>query len=190
MTDSAWKTLRATLVDRYDELLGRLARTLGSRDQAENALHDTWLRLAREGRADPGEVRNPRGYLLRMALNAAASARRSEPRWLTYEERIAFLDAMDDGPSPEEVALARSDLEAVRNAMAQMPPRRRAIFEAAWLDQRAQKDIAAEHDLSVRMVQIELKHAMQHILDRIARPTVVDFASGARNASGSTRGES
>ncbi len=189
MTESAWKTLRNTLIERYDDLAKRLARTLGSRDRAENALHDTWLRLGRENQAELGEIRNPRGYLLRMALNVAETARRSEPKWLTYGERVAFLNAMDDRPGPEDIALNRSQLCLVERAILDLPSRRRAIFEAAWLDQRAQKDIAAEHDLSVRMVQIELKQAMQHILDRVARSNVVDFASDARNASTPQKGE-
>jgi len=187
--DIGRKTLRATLLERYDELTMRLAQALGSRDSAENALQDTYLRLMREDLAELGEIHNPRNYLFRMALNIASSNRRNEPRWLSYAESEAFLDTLDDQPDPERVAVGRSELAFVQKALDELPPRRRAIFEAAWIDERPQKDIAARHDLSVRMVQIELKQAMEHVADRLARSNILDFVSGSRNASISREGE-
>jgi RNA polymerase sigma factor (sigma-70 family) len=189
MTDAAWKTLRSTLIERYEELTARLARALGSRDSAENALHDTYLRLVRENLGELGEIRSPRNYIFRMALNVAATNRRGEPRWLTYRESEAFLDALDDRPGPERLSAGMSDFAFVQKALDDLPQRRRAIFKAAWIDELPQKDIAARHDLSVRMVQIELKQAMEHVIDRLTKANILDFASGPQKASITREGE-
>jgi len=172
-----------TLVERYEELIARLARALGSRETAENALHDTYLRLARDATGDLGEIHNPRSYLFRMALNAATSNRRSEPHWLSYQEGEAFLDALDDRPDPERVSAAASELALVARILGEMPVRRRAIFEAAWIDELPQKEIASRHALSVRMVQIEIKQAMEHVIDRLTKMKALDFVSGLQATS-------
>jgi RNA polymerase sigma factor (sigma-70 family) len=189
MADAGWKTLRSTLIERYDELTQRLCRALGSQASAENALHDTYLRLVRENLAELGEIRNPRNYLFRMALNVATSNRRREPQWLTYAESDAFLETLDDRPDPEQVAAGRSELALVQKFLGELPPRRRAIFEAAWIDELPQKEIAARHDLSVRMVQIELKQAMDHIAERLGRSEAADFVSAPGKASIGREGE-
>jgi RNA polymerase sigma factor (sigma-70 family) len=181
MPDSTWKTLRAMLVERYDELSMSLSRHLGSKDLAEEALQDTFLRLARGG--DVAPVRNPASYLYRTAFNLAISRTRSERRRLTVIEANSVLDAIDDQPTPAQVMEARSDLRVVQQTLAEMPPRRRAIFEAAWIEDVPHKEIAARHRLSLRMVQIELKHAADHVAERLAKSNIADFAPSPRKTS-------
>src|SRR3546814_19932593 len=84
MAEVTWKTLRDVLVERYDDFARLLSRRLGSQDLAEDALQDTFLRLAREGELAP--VRDPRGYLYRMAYNIAAHRSRTERRRRTVPE--------------------------------------------------------------------------------------------------------
>ena len=181
--DSPWKALRTLLVERYDEFAQRLSQHLGSKDLANDALHDTFLRIARGGELPP--VRNPRGYLFRMAVNIAISRERSERRRLSIIDSDALLEwIIDDEPLASEVMEARADIEVVRRALADMPPRRRAIFEAAWVGNIPHREIAEQHGLSLRMVQIELKHAAEHIAERLAKSNTVDFAPGPWKTSG------
>lgn len=180
--DSPWKALRTLLVERYDEFAQRLTRHLGSKDLANDALHDTFLRIAREGDLPP--VRNPRGYLFRMAVNIAITRERSERRRIAIIDADALLESIvDDGPLASEVVESRGDIQIVQRALAEMPPRRRAIFEAAWVEDIPHGEIAERHDLSLRMIQIELKTAAEHIAERLARSNVVDFAPAPRKAS-------
>lgn len=182
MTDSAFKLLRTMLVERYEELAGSLSRYLGSRDAAEEALQDTFVRLSREDAEIA--VRNPRSYLFRMALNVAASNRRSETRRLTPIEVGVVLDAVaDDAPNAEQIADVRSTLAYVHALVAQLPERRRAIVEAAWFGDAPYREIAQAHGLSLRMIQIELRHGLAHVSEGLAKAGLEDFAPSLRETS-------
>ena len=61
----------------WHDLRGHLSRRVGSRDLAEEALQETWLRLAGMGQARP-EVRDCHAFLLRIAGNIAIDLLRRE----------------------------------------------------------------------------------------------------------------
>lgn len=158
MAESSRATLRNLLLTGYDELAKRLTFRLGSADLARDALQDTYLRLERTPQIGP--VRSPKSYLLRMALNIAANRRIAENRLLTFVEAEALLQVADDVSDPARAVEARSEIEALKRALAELPARRREMALAAWVDDLSQKDIAQRFGVSVRTVQLELKAAL------------------------------
>ncbi|WP_275190619.1 sigma-70 family RNA polymerase sigma factor [Bradyrhizobium sp. CSA112] len=156
--------LRRLFVDGYDDLKVRLIRRLGSADRAGDALHDTWLRLDRLETV--GAVQSPRNYLFRIALNVAYQQRRLETRHVSATEVEGLLDIPDDAPSPEEIVLARSDLDAFRSILAELPARRRAIFLAARIGNVPRQTIADRLGISRRLVAKELFLAHKHFVAR------------------------
>ncbi len=168
MADDALDLLRKTLVASYDDLAARLTRVVGSRHAAEEALQDTWLRLERSGSV--GEVRNARGYLLRMALNIARDRRRSESRLASAESIEAILGLADDTPGPAHVVEFRSELDALKAALAELPLRRRQIFLAAWSEGLPHAAIAQRFGLTPRMINIELAKAREYCALRLKQP--------------------
>lgn len=164
MTDHALAAIRRLFVDSYDDLKERLARRVGSVDLAGDAMQDTWLRLARV--ESVGVVQNPRNYLFRIALNAAHDKRLVEKRHLSAVEIESLLELPDEGPSPEEAILARSDLDAFQVIMAELPVRRRAIFLAARVGNIPRQLIADRLGISRRLVAKELLLAHQHCVAR------------------------
>jgi RNA polymerase sigma-70 factor, ECF subfamily len=180
MTASSRAILRQLLVADYDELKKRLTRQLGSADLAGEALQDTFLRL--EG-AEIGPVRRPAAYLARMALNIATNRRISENRRLTAAETEILLQVPDDAPDPARTAEARSDIEALKRALAELPARRREVFLAAWVEELPHSAIAERFGATVRTIQIELKHAVEHCALRLKRSTGKEFATQPRRLS-------
>jgi RNA polymerase sigma-70 factor (ECF subfamily) len=160
-------TLRAFLVDRYSDLKRRLARRLGSTDWAEDALHDTYLRLDRMETV--GEVHDPGAYLLRAAFNIAMNRRRAEDRRLSAKDVDALLHIADDAPDALRIIAGRLDLMKLKQAMAELPPRRRAILLAARLDGLTRQQIADRFGISVSMVEKELKRAQEYCVARFRR---------------------
>ncbi|ADP81720.1 sigma-70 family RNA polymerase sigma factor [Pseudofrankia inefficax] len=81
-------------------------RMLGSRAEADDAVQEAWLRLAR---SDAGAIENLRAWLTtvvgRVCLNAlrARAARREEPAELTLADPV--VSRPDEAPGPEEQAL-------------------------------------------------------------------------------------
>ncbi|RIA46341.1 RNA polymerase sigma-70 factor (ECF subfamily) [Hephaestia caeni] len=151
----------ALLISAYPDLKRRLAGRLGSVDLAQEALHDTYMRLRRTEIAD--EVRNPKSYLMSMALNIASNSARAERKHLSAAEVTLMIDLPDDAPDPLRHAEARSELAAVERALQKLPPRRRAIMKRVWIEGATYKELALEYTVSERTIRHEVLLATRHL---------------------------
>jgi RNA polymerase sigma factor (sigma-70 family) len=167
MTETAWAALRQILADRYDDLCAQLARRLNSEDLARETLHDTWLHLLH--RQGSETIHNPAGYLLRTAFNIALDRRRRTSRLARQVEVEAFLDAADEAPGPAQIVEAQQDMELLRQALAELTPRRRFILLASRVEGTPLRQIAEQLSLSQRMVDMELRQALRHCALRLRK---------------------
>jgi RNA polymerase sigma factor (sigma-70 family) len=181
MSESGRETLRQLLLVDYDELKSRLTRYLGSADRAADALQDTWLRL--EGGTPIAPVRRPFPYLLRIAYNLALKRRQAERETVTLEDARIALNLADDAPGPEQIAGARSEMAAVRQALAELSPRRREILIASRVDGVPLREIAGRLGTSQRLIEMELKLALIHCGRRLGRKIVRRFGPKAPQGS-------
>jgi len=174
MTHNVIAMLRRLLVDDYRGLKERLARRFGSADFAGEVLHEAWLRLDRiEASTSSAPVHNPEAYLYRVALNVATDRKRADKSWLGKIEIEALYRRAQDDLDPGRIAEARSELHALARALEELSPRRRAIFVAARLEQLPHKAIAERLGVTVRVVDRELKAALDHfskILNKKSMP--------------------
>lgn len=160
MTQDSRSYLRSAFLAGYGDLLRSLTGKLGSRDSAEDALQDAFIRLER-ARELP-DVQNARAYLLRIAVNSANNTRRSNRDQLTASEGREFLEILDEQPDPEQAAVSRSDMAALNRALEDLPERRRDIFVAAWKEGLSKEMIAERFGLAPRTVRQELTLAREH----------------------------
>lgn len=167
MVETSKIVLRNLLITHYKDFASWLARRLGSADLAEDALQDTFLRLERDN--ELGDIRNPKAYLRRMAINIATNRRIADNRRLSISETDILLELADETPDPARAMEARSEIEAMKRALLELPARRRDIFLASWVDGIPHQDIAQRFGISVRTVQIELKAALEHCAIRLGR---------------------
>lgn len=165
MTENALAVIRRLFVDRYDDLKARLTQRLGSADLAGDAMQDTWLRLAHT--ESIGAVQSPHSYLFRIALNVAEDRGRTERRQrLSPVEIETLLELPDPAPSPEQIVLARSEFEAFKAIVDELPERRREIFMAARVGNVPRQEIADRLGVSRQLVTKELRLALEHCLAR------------------------
>ncbi len=165
MTDQGVFALRNLFLDRYEDIRARLTRRLGSADLADDAMQDTWLRLARTQLI--GVVQSPQSYLFRIALNVAEDRRLMEQRRpVSAVEIESLLQLPDDAPTPEQAVIARSDLEAFKAIVDELPRRQRAIFLAARVGNVPRQEIADRMGISLRLVAKELQLAIEHCIAR------------------------
>lgn len=161
---------RAELSDRFVELYpalrSQLRWRLGSQELADEALHETWLRLSAGG--DLGVIQNAKSYLARMAMNIAIDRRRAGAKLASALEIEAALAAPDPAPGPEQATAARLELTTLEAALATLPARRRAILFAARIEGKSCRLIAEEMRLSTRTVEMELRHALDHCAEHLA----------------------
>ena len=174
-------SLLDVLVAGYDSFHEKLSRRLGSDMQARDALHNVYIRL---NRGDAITADSPRAYLFRMALNAATDDMRSERRTSRLKDVDAMiLDLPDNGADPLRAAAARQEVRLLEQALEELTPRRRTILLESRLHGRKLAHIAEKLNLSQRMVEIELKHAVSHCAERLSRPVVQRFGPQPRVAS-------
>jgi RNA polymerase sigma factor (sigma-70 family) len=181
VSNSGRDILRQRLLVDYDEIRMRLARRLGSIDRANDAIHDTWIRL--EEASHIGAVERPKPYLLRIAYHLSLKRRLAERETVTLDDARAALDLAEEMPDPEHVAEARSELKVLDEALAELSPRRRDILLASRIEGEPLHKIAARYGLSQRMIEKELKLALVHCGHRLGRDVVQRFGPGASNRS-------
>jgi RNA polymerase sigma-70 factor (ECF subfamily) len=181
MVKTSRATLRDLLLAGYDDLKRRLTRRLRSVDLAEEALQDTFLRL--ECTSDIGPVRSPQAYLFRMAFHLAINRRIADNRRLSAVGTEALLDVADETPDAARTVEARSEIEALKRALADLPARRREIFLASWVEEVPHDEIATRFGVSLRTIQIELRHALEHCAWRLQRNVTKKFAIQPRRLS-------
>ena len=117
MSNEAAPVLLDYLNKSYASLKRRLTQVLGNADLASDALHDTWVRV--KDRDDRRPIAQPAAYLMRVATNIAAVIQRRQRRSLSGDDVDALLEEMvDPAPSPQRMAEARSDLNALTQIMA------------------------------------------------------------------------
>jgi RNA polymerase sigma-70 factor (ECF subfamily) len=181
MSETSRENLRHFLVLGYADLKTRLARYLGSVELADDALQETYLRLARG--PDLAPVLKPRPYLLRMAARIAVRNRRGRRDIVSLDDAKAAFDVADAAPDPQRTLEARDELETFRRAAAELTPRRRAILYASRIEGLPLRKIAARLNVSQRLVETELKHALAHCALRLNREIVQRFGPSPRDAS-------
>lgn len=165
MSEETRAQLKALLIARYRELRKKLERIAGSRDGAQDALNETWIRL--DAMREIGPVANNDAYLLRMATNVAIEQYRVERRHLheaDIDEVFAVPDYLAD---PERVVAARREIDTLKDVLLALPPRQREILLAARVEGRLNREIAEAMGISLRLVEKELSLALKSVNRRM-----------------------
>lgn len=183
MAEDTRPVLMDYLSRHYDLLKRQLGRALRNTDLAEDALHDTWLRVHGQGKSEgksesksksegkseraQDPIRRPGGYLVRMAFNIALDIQRRQSRNLPFDEIDALLELADPAPGPDRTAEARSQLDAVVRLLERMPARRREVVVLVHMEGLTQPEAARRLGVSLRTVEYELKHAHGYLSARM-----------------------
>jgi RNA polymerase sigma factor (sigma-70 family) len=173
MSNVVARTLRDFLVADYSAMDRRLALRLGSADLASDVMQETYLRV--EALNEIESIRSPKDYLFRIALNIANDRHRAANRRLTSEEVDSLLDLPDDRPDPEREIEARSEMNLLKRAIAELPERRRKVLMLSRIEGLPNREIAARLRVTVRTVEMDLKQAIEHCAERLKRPVPVKF---------------
>ncbi|WP_164146151.1 RNA polymerase sigma factor [Serratia marcescens] len=167
MPDAIKKTMRELFIASYAEFRQRLCRRLGSGHLADDALHETWLRI--DSVSNDGVVRYPAAYLFRIALNVAEEQRRNQARIMSTDEIEVLYNFADELADPARITQGQIEVEMFHAILAELPPRRREMIIAARFDDLPHVDIARRFGVSLRTVEKELKAGLQYCCERMEK---------------------
>ena len=147
---------RASLVD--------YARAItGSESTAEDVVQDAWLRF--RNACNAMTLREPLHYLYRIVRNLAVNENRRAAlegsRCSVDVEAVAHSIA-SDAPSPEDIAIARSELKLVRAALAELPERTRIAVEMHRFGGHTLTEIARSLGISVGLAHTLVADGIKH----------------------------
>ena len=153
--------LRAIFVSERPMLLRLLTARLGSREEAEDALHDLWLKLES---TPAGPIADPASYIFRMANNLALDRRRAAGRRTGRETSWAQLQPGPlEQPDVERDLLARERLARINSSLGRLPERVGTAFRLYRFEELPRKSIARQMGISVSAVEKLLQRAYRTI---------------------------
>lgn len=177
MPGSLKTALRSLFLERYSHIRRHLQRRLGSEELANDALHETYLRVERMQVTEA--ISYPSAYLMRIAINVAEDQRKENARMLSTPDIDELYAMVDELADPARTYMARAELDELERALDELPRRRRAIVIAARIDQIPHSEIAAQFRVSARTVEKELRAGLEHCCARMGRDFIQRFGPGA-----------
>jgi RNA polymerase sigma-70 factor (ECF subfamily) len=160
----------AVYLRQWTQLRGFLKKNVGSRELAEDAMQETWLRLSRMT-APPEGLQDRQAYILRLAANVAVDLVRKERR---HAARCVSDDALlrtiaDSYPSPETVAVDRDQLRQLAATLSELPAKASTALLMSRCDGLTYSEIASKLKISERAVAKYLTIAFRHCRDHFRR---------------------
>jgi RNA polymerase sigma-70 factor (ECF subfamily) len=137
----------------------RYMRAHGAADDAEDLLHELWLKIQS---VPPGPIGAPRNYLFRAATNLMIDRRRSalqeqrrQAEWIEVSDRLPSSPAND--PGPDRQWDGRRRLAMVAERLEKLPKRAVQVFRTHRVDGRRQREVASDMGLSQSTVESDLR---------------------------------
>jgi RNA polymerase sigma factor (sigma-70 family) len=152
----------------YTDITTAVRRRGHPRATARDVVHDLYVRLA----AKPDVLRNKRSlkaFLCRAAINLGIDRMRRETmeaRLFSGSEREA-LSVASVGPAPDHALEIEARVAILREAIGELPERRRTVFILHRLHHLTPEQISLKLNISRNMVDRHLRRAFAHCLDRL-----------------------
>jgi len=144
---------------------------LNSRESAEDATSEVFLKLQRSIESYDGSIPFPK-WLLRVAGNQCIDALRRRQRGqrviLEGEEGGAVIEATSSDPSPLGAAISTEERAQVRNTIARLPENYRVPLVLRYYSELSYVEIAQKLDLERNYVAALIFRAKQELRRRLA----------------------
>lgn len=173
------------LYERHRTPVFRFAcRMLGSSPMAEDVTQECFLSVLRRPEAFRAERASLRTYLCAIARHLALKQLRKRGEETIVDEAPDEAPAQAGGSDPLDVVLQQEAAEAVRQAVAALPPLQREAVVLFEYQEMSLADIAAVCEIDVGTVKSRLHRARERL-----RRTLAPWLAGGRGAAAALAGE-
>jgi RNA polymerase sigma-70 factor (ECF subfamily) len=160
------RDLVARMFERFRlPLLRYLTDLLSRRDEAEDLVQETYLRLMQVESIETGRVR---ALIFKVATNLAYDRFRQRRARGPHGDDSALDNLPAHGPAPERIVAFEQGVEIVKRALLELKPRCRHVFLLRTSAELGYDEIAARLGISKRTVEREMQHALEVCQRRLA----------------------
>ncbi|MDF0488079.1 RNA polymerase sigma factor [Sphingomonas sp. H39-1-10] len=137
-------------------------------DEAEELVQEAYARLF--ALSDWAAIANPHAFTMRIVRNLAIERfRRAEVVRLDQSAILHTLEIADQHPTPDVVAMDRSELDRVVSAMREMPPRMREALHLRRIEGLPPPEVAERMGICVSTVETHLNKALRLLMRTLNR---------------------
>jgi RNA polymerase sigma-70 factor (ECF subfamily) len=146
----------------HGELLGTLYHLLGSMEDAQDALQDTFVKCWKN-RGQLPEIQNVRAWMFRIALNTGRDLRQTA--WRRKRESLVHEEATLPSPQagPASSAERSEQLERLRLAVGHLRPLEREVFLLRQNGELTYDEIAQTLDIPLGTVKTRMRMALANL---------------------------
>ena len=149
----------------YNGKLASLAGLLAkSRELADDIVQDIFASIWKS-RASLGDVRDPAGYLYRVAYNKISACLKDEKRKQQIMDAYSRGLSATAGQSAETEFLLKEARDMLALAVERLPQQKRLVYVLAKIEGRSYGEIAEELGISVNTVRNQLVAANKQLKD-------------------------
>lgn len=163
--------LNAIFQSRRRSLIWAVMKIVGDPQTAEDVAQEAYLRARRA--IENGSIDHIEAFLHQTARNLALDHQRHRKMRSTYEADGVSDDFLqnipDNVPSIEAAILDRERFHALQKALSGLPERTQTVMRLSRIEEWSNRKIAEHLDISERTVFNDLKLAMAHCRETLAR---------------------
>ena len=139
-------------------LLRYLADLLSRRDEAEDLVQETYLRLMQVDTIETGRVR---ALVFKVATNLAYDRFRQRRARGPHSDDALLANLPAPDATPERVVAFEQGVEIVKRALRELKPRCRQVFLLRTSAELGYEEIAQRLGISKRTAEREMQHALE-----------------------------
>jgi len=156
--------LELLLRQHNDALVNYIYSWVHSRSDAKDIVQEAYCRIFRLG--DPHAVSHLRAYLYKTAKNIATDWIRQRIVREAYVQEEP-LRAPQETPSPEQIWLAREQLEALQRGIEALPPRTKMALLMVRQDGLSYEEVGEKLGIKTHSARRLVERAMEYLLEAI-----------------------
>lgn len=139
-------------------LLRYLTDLLSRRDEAEDLVQETYLRLMQVETIETGRVR---ALIFKVATNLAYDRFRQRRARGPHSDDASLADVPAPNPAPDRVVAFEQGVEIVKRTLHELKPRCRQVFLLRVSAELSYEEIAQRLGISKRTAEREMQHALE-----------------------------
>ena len=162
---------RDALASLYDatsaKLFGVCLRVLRDRSEAEDVLHEVYLRVWHKADTYAVTGHSPMTWLITVTRNKAIDRLRKRRPETGNDNMMALM--ADDRPGPEAAAIARSERTRIDECMDELEPAKADAVRSVYLEGETYKLLAQRHNVPLNTMRTWLRRSLMKLKNCLTR---------------------